>query len=514
MNPPALSLRGITKRYGALLANRAVDLDAAASEIVALVGENGAGKSTLMRVAAGLVAPDAGEARIRGVPLSRPDPGLAIRLGLGMVHQHFMLVDSLTVAENLVLGCEPMRRGLVDRAAARRAVDGLAAKWGLTLDPDARTGDLAVGERQRLEVLKVLHRGAGVLVLDEPTAVLSPVEVPRLFEMLRRLVDGGAAVVLVTHRLEEVMAASDRVVVMRRGEKVADLRTRATEPRELARLMVGREVSLAGEGAGRRERGAAQGVGAALEVRDLVVRSRGLAAADGVSLAVRPGEVLGVAGVQGNGQTELVEAIAGLRPVASGKVLVGGRDVTGSSPAAVRAAGVVHVPEDRNDRGLVPGMTVAENLALGGHRAFARPFGRLDLAAMALHAARRVREWDIRPADPAAPVGSLSGGNAQKVVAGREIGRVLDRNAGAPGVLLAAEPTRGVDVGAIEAIHARIREAADRGVAVLLVSSDLSEILALSDRVVVMFRGRVAGEADAASATLSRLGEWMAGVSA
>jgi simple sugar transport system ATP-binding protein len=495
---------GISKRFGTLQANNRIDLTVRPQTVHLLVGENGAGKSTLMRILAGLCPPDAGEVQILGQPLRRASASLAIQLGLGMVHQHFMLVEPLTVAENLVLGREPRRRGLFDMAAARRAVEELGATFGLPLDPRAIVGDLPVGQRQKVEILKALYRGAEVLVLDEPTAVLTPPETRRLFAMLRRFRDQGRTVLLITHKLDEVMAVADTVTVLRGGEKIADLDAAQTSPPALARLMVGREVRL--------DRGAAAPVVVppqpvpALELCGVSLRGRG--EADGlheVSLRVEPGEIVGVAGVQGNGQRELLEVIAGLRRPDQGRILLAGQPLERLSARQRLAAGLSHIPEDRQEQGLVLDLTVAENLILGRQRGFRRLLG-LDRRRIARRAAELIAEFDIRPPQGAVLARTLSGGNQQKVVVARELagGRP-------PRVLLAGQPTRGVDVGAVEEIHQRLRTARDGGAAVLLISADLNEILLLADRILVLYGGRIVSSLPAGEASLERLGELMLG---
>ena len=500
--PPAVQLVRINKRFGPVVANRDVDLTVEPNSVHAVVGENGAGKSTLMKVLAGVHRADSGEIWINGQQVQRHDPNVATRLGLGMVHQHFMLVEPLTVAENLVLGRESTRRGLLDLAAAARAVEELGATYGLTVDPGKRVDELSVGERQRVEILKVLFRGARILVLDEPTAVLTPAEVDGFFTMLRLFVEQGRTVVLITHKLDEVMDISQQVTVMRRGESVAGVVTADTTPQELAHLMVGREVLL--PGAEGRSVGERKDEPAALELEQVTVAGRGRNAVDGVSLRVRPGEVVGIAGVQGNGQTELLECVAGLCPLRAGRVRLGGRDVTGHTPRQRMEAGLAHVPEDRHQRGLVLDFSVEENLVLGRHRGFRTWYG-LDRGRIAERAVQLVERFDVRPAMPEAAAWTLSGGNQQKVVVAREM-------TGGPSLLLAGQPTRGVDVGAIEQIHGRIREARDAGMGVLLVSADLAELLALSDRVAVMYEGRIVAEMDVSEASVARLGELMMGV--
>ena len=499
-SPAAVRLVQISKRFGPVVANRDVDLTVEQNTVHAVVGENGAGKSTLMKVLAGVHRADGGEIWIAGERVLRHDPNVATRLGLGMVHQHFMLVDPLTVAENLVLGREPTRRGVLDLGAAIRSVEELGETYGLAVDPRRPVADLSVGERQRVEILKVLFRGARILVLDEPTAVLTPAEVEGFFRMLRRFVEQGRTVILITHKLDEVMDISQRVTVMRRGESVAEVETADTTPQQLAHLMVGREVALPGA----EERSAETAGEPALELRDVSVAGAGRDAVEHVSLAVRAGEVVGIAGVQGNGQSELFECIAGLRAVRSGSVRLGERDVTTLTPRQRMEAGLAHIPEDRHQRGLVLDFTVEENLVLGRHRSFRAWYG-LDLGRIAARGRSLIERFDVRPPLPDVAAATLSGGNQQKVVVAREM-------TDGPAVLLAGQPTRGVDVGAIEQIHGRIREARDAGLGVLLVSADLAELLALSDRVAVMFEGRVVAEMDVADATIGRLGELMMGV--
>ena len=506
---PAVRLVDVTKRFGPIVANRRVNLTVQARSVHAIVGENGAGKSTLMKTLAGVHRADEGEIWLWGERILRHDPNVAIRHGLGMVHQHFMLVEPLTVAENLVLGREPTRRGLLDVGAAVRAVEELGAAYGLSVDPHRPVEDLSVGERQRVEILKVLYRGVRILVLDEPTAVLTPGEVDGLFGMLRTFVDDGKTVILITHKLDEVMDISQRVTVIRRGEAVGEVTTADTSPRELAHWMVGREVVL--PGADSRREGAAAGenteVEPALELHRVTVAGAGAGpgrpAVDGVSLRVQPGEIVGIAGVQGNGQSELLECISGLRPLVSGGIRVRGQFVVGLTPRQRTEVGLAHIPEDRHRRGLVLDFSLAENLILGRHRRFGSPIA-LAQGAIAARASTLIERFDVRPPVPEAAAGTLSGGNQQKVVVAREI-------TDGPVALLAGQPTRGVDIGAVEAIHDQLRAARDGGLGVLLVSADLNELLALSDRIAVMHRGRIVAVFAAANATIEKLGEAMLG---
>ena len=499
---PAVRLTGIDKRFGAVHANRGASIEVRPGEIHALVGENGAGKSTLMKILSGMLAPDAGTIEVGGRDVTGWTTAQAISAGVGMVHQHFMLVPTLTVAENVVLGREPVSVGTFDKARAIREVEALSEQSGLRVPADRLVADLSVGEAQRVEILKTLYRGARVLLLDEPTAVLSPPEVVELWKVLRRVRDGGATIILITHKLDEVMAVSERITVMRQGETVERLATAETTPEGIAKAMVGRDVALmvARERAPTSTASAAPG----LEVRDLVVRGARIArAVDGVSFRVAPGEILGIAGVEGNGQTELLDALSGLRAATSGSIRIGNVELTSLDVRARGDAGLSHIPEDRHRRGLLLEYSVAENLIFGQQHHFTRR-GALDRAAIAENARNRIAEYDIRPADPGLPARALSGGNQQKIVIAREMGRAFS-------VLLAAQPTRGVDVGAIEFIHAQLRRARDEGKAILLVSAELREVLALSDRIAVMYGGRLVTVMPRAEASEEVLGAWMTG---
>lgn len=497
---PVLELRDITKVFPGVVANDRVSLALEHGEILALLGENGAGKTTLMNVAYGLLNPDGGEILVAGEPVRIHSPRAAIDLGIGMVHQHFMLVEPLTVTENIVLGREPARAGVIDFAAARAAVRDLASRYGLHVDPDARVADLSVGMQQRVEILKALYQGARILILDEPTAVLTPQEVRELFSVVRSLTAEGLAVVFITHKLEEVVIAADRVVVMRDGRVVGETRPTETDQAGLAKMMVGREVVLS------IEKTPAKAGEVALEVSGLhILDDRKLPAVRDLSLTVRAGEIVGIAGVDGNGQRELVEAIVGLRRPESGSIALEGRDITRSLARETIAAGVSHVPEDRHRRGLILEFDLAENLILGDHRG--APYatrGIMHPAAITATARKRIADYDVRTPSEHVLAGNLSGGNQQKLVLARELGRD-------PELLVAAQPTRGLDVGAIEFVHKRILAERDAGKAVLLVSLELEEILSLADRILVIYEGRIVHEFAAGEASAEELGYFMTG---
>jgi ABC-type uncharacterized transport system ATPase subunit len=513
-----IRLSDIHKSFGPVRANRGATLDVAAGEIHALVGENGAGKSTLMRILSGMFQPDAGSIEVNGRDVTGWHTSQAIESGVGMVHQHFMLVSTLTVTENVTLGAEITTGGRLDHDRAQREVGALVERTGLLVPTEQRIAELSVGEAQRVEILKTLYRGARVLILDEPTAVLSPPEVNELWRVLRRLRGEGGTIVLITHKLDEVMAISDTITVMRQGETVGRLQTPRTSPAEIARMMVGRDVVLAA----RKDRHGESGMerrptldsirsAPALEVRDLTVASaRKTTAVDRVSFSVAPGEILGIAGVEGNGQTELIEAIAGLRPPRAGTISLAGHDITHASVRDRGDAGLSHIPEDRHERGLVLEYSVADNLILGQQHHFTRR-GILEKDRVARHARDLIAAFDVRPADATLPARALSGGNQQKVVIAREMRGGGDRDFK---VLLASQPTRGVDVGAIEFIHTRLREARAGGKAILLVSADLNEVLALSDRIAVMYGGRIVTIVPGAMATVETLGSFMTGAAA
>jgi general nucleoside transport system ATP-binding protein len=498
-----LELRGITKRFGSLVANDRIDLRVAPGEIRGLLGENGAGKTTLMNVLYGLIQPDEGEILIDGQPVTIHSPRDAINAKIGMVHQHFMLVPVFTVAENVALGVEPTHLGLLDRNSARRRVRELSERYGLQVNPDALIEDLPVGVQQRVEIIKALLRDASVLILDEPTAVLTPGETEDLFRVMRELRAGGRSIVFISHKLKEVQAIADQITVIRRGRVVGE-RPPTTSDTELAALMVGRPVEL------RVSKEPATPGDVVLSVSDLTVSGDPVPAegaskhaVDHVSLEVRAGEILGIAGVQGNGQTELCEAIMGLRP-AAGSVRLDARDISDATPRDRLRAGIAYIPEDRREDGIVADFSVADNLVLDTYDRL--PFASgiaMNLSAIRDNARKLVAEFDVRTSSIDTPVGTLSGGNQQKVILAREVGRQVR-------LLLASQPTRGLDVGSIEFVHRRIVEERDQGIAVIIVSSELDEIYALADRIAVMYEGKITGFR-APDVSVTELGLLMAG---
>ena len=501
--PAAIELTGIDKSFGSVHAVRGVSLSIAKGAITGIVGENGAGKSTLMSILYGLYRADAGEIRIDGRPVRMESPHDAIAHGIGMVHQHFMLVDTFTVLENVVLGAEggPLLAGGL--AAARAELERLAREYGLAVKPDARIADLSVGEQQRVEILKVLYRGAKILILDEPSAVLTPQETDQLFRILATLKERGVTVVLITHKLREIMAATDHVYVMRQGQMVADRATKETNPEELAELMVGRKVRL------QLDKTPPQPGAVLLEARGLsLVDRRGVRLLDNVDLQLRAGEIVGIAGVSGNGQTELLQVLSGIVRPTAGSLTVCGRLIDHDhpgDPAEMRSLGLAHVPEDRLRQGMVAAFQASETAILGyqGEPPFTRHY-LLDQPAVGRHCAGLMDRFDVRPRAPALRSSSFSGGNQQKLVLAREMDR-------APKVLLVGQPTRGVDIGAIEFIHRELVKSRDQGCAVLVVSVELDEILSLADRILVMFAGRITGEVPAVRADERTLGLMMAG---
>ena len=499
-----LELKGITKRFGTLVANDAIDLVVESGQIHSLLGENGAGKSTLMNVLYGLYKADSGQILLDGKPVEFSGPGDAMAAGIGMVHQHFMLIPVFTVAENVALGHEPTKRGgVLDLDAARALVRKISDRFGFDVDPDALVEDLPVGVQQRVEIIKSLARDAKVLVLDEPTAVLTPQETDELMEIMRGLAKSGTSIVFITHKLREVKAVADKITVIRQGRVVGEAKP-STETAELASMMVGREVGLTVD------KKIADPGKVVLSVSDLsVLDDRDQRAVDHVSFEVRAGEILAIAGVQGNGQTELAEAILGLRAIHSsdGDISISGTSVRGKSVRSILEKGVGYVPEDRQKNGLVSEFSIAENLMLNG--SFTKPYAKglgIAFGTRARLAEERVKEFDVRTTSALTPAGKLSGGNQQKVVLARELSREVE-------LLVVSQPTRGVDVGSIEFIHERLVEERNAGKAVLLISTELDEVLALADRIAVMYRGRIVGIVDNKT-DRAKLGQMMAGVSA
>lgn len=500
--PPVLELKGITKRFPGVLANDHIDLTLEEGKVLALLGENGAGKSTLMNILYGLYKPDEGEIYVRGQKAEIHGPGDAIALGIGMVHQHFMLVPVLTVTENVMLGMESIKNGLfLDRDVAARRIREISEQYGLEVDPYALVGDLPVGIQQRVEIIKLLYRQADILILDEPTAVLTPQEVRGLFEVIRSLLAKGKSIIFISHKLKEVLEISDTIVVLRGGRVAGKADPRESTERSLASLMVGREVILTVP----KEK--AQPKEPVLQVEHLRVMGEGAhVAVRDISFDVRAGEIVGVAGVQGNGQTELVEALTGLRPPIGGTIRLLGQDVTHVSPRVITEAGTGHIPEDRQRDGLVLSYSIADNLILNTY--YLPPVAKgivMQEPVIYDRAAELVAEYDVRTPSIHTPAGSLSGGNQQKVIVARELSR--------PGqFIVASQPTRGLDVGSIEYIHSQLIRKRDEGAAVLVVSAELDEILSLADRIIVMFEGRIMDIVPIEKATREDLGLLMAGV--
>ncbi len=499
----AVSLRGITKRFPGVVANDRVDFEAAEGEVHALLGENGAGKSTLSNILTGLYRPDEGEIFLHGRPVSFHSPRDALDAGICMVHQHFRLVAPFTVAENVILGDHrgEGKKFTVQPRRIERRVAELGERYRIAVDPRARIWQLSLGEQQRVEILKALYREARVLILDEPTAVLTPQEAESLFETLRVMAEEGRTIIFISHKLHEVKAVSDRVTVLRGGKNVATVETKDGTPRSLAALMVGRDVAMAERV--EHERGIGEPV---LEVAELWgAGDRGGDALRGISFSVCAGEILAIAGVAGNGQRELAETVTGMRPATRGSITVDGRRLRGGDAREAIRAGVAHVPEDRLHTGVAPSLSIASNVVLKSYRGGDVTKGPLlKLRAIRIHAAGLIERYDVRGGGPELPARQLSGGNLQKVVLAREF-------SGRPRVLVAASPTRGLDVGAIEIVHAYLREAAAGGVAVLLISEDLDEILALADRLVVIYEGELTGAFDPGTATVEEIGLAMAG---
>jgi simple sugar transport system ATP-binding protein len=496
-----IEMLNIRKEFGTFVANDNITLQLRKGEIHALLGENGAGKSTLMNVLFGLYQPEGGEIRVRGEKVNIENPNIANDLGIGMVHQHFMLVEKFTVTENIILGSEPKSGLTVDRATARKKVMDISEQYGLRIDPDAKIEDISVGMQQRVEILKTLYRGAEILIFDEPTAVLTPQEIQELIQIMKRLIEEGKSIVLITHKLKEIMQVADRCTVIRRGRYIGtiDIDETVNEDR-LAEMMVGREVNFDAEYS------KADPQQVVLDVQKLVVKdSRGLKAVDGLDLQIRSGEILGIAGIDGNGQTELIEAISGLKKPESGKVMLNGKDVTGFTPRKVTESGVGHIPQDRHKHGLVLDYTIRDNMVLQTY--YKEPFskrGLMNYKAVAEKSKALIEKFDVRTPSVDVPARALSGGNQQKAIIAREVDR-------SPDLLIAAQPTRGLDVGAIEFIHEQLIKEREKGRAVLLISFELEEILHVADRIAVLYEGKIVGIRDPKETTEQELGFLMAG---
>ncbi|KIQ93586.1 Galactose/methyl galactoside import ATP-binding protein MglA [Anoxybacillus thermarum] len=495
-----IEMLNIRKVFGNFVANDNITLQLKKGEIHALLGENGAGKSTLMNVLFGLYQPDGGEIRVKGKKVNIANPNVANDLGIGMVHQHFMLVDTFTVTENIILGSEPKKGGQIDIERAEKEVRELSERYGLAVDPKAKIADISVGMQQRVEILKTLYRGADILIFDEPTAVLTPQEIQELIQIMKALVREGKSIILITHKLKEIMEVCDRVTVIRRGKGIGTLNVSETNPNELAALMVGREVHF------KTEKQPPKVGKPVLEIEDLVVKdSRGITAVDHLHLTVHAGEIVGIAGVDGNGQTELIEAITGLMKSESGSIRLNGKEIRNLTPRQITETGVGHIPQDRHKHGLVLDFPIGENMVLQTY--YKEPYskrGILNFKAIYDKARQLIQEFDVRTPDEYTKARALSGGNQQKAIIGREV----DRD---PDLLIAAQPTRGLDVGAIEFIHKRLIEQRDKGKAVLLVSFELDEIMNVSDRIAVIYEGKIVAIVDPKETTEQELGLLMAG---
>lgn len=497
-----IEMRHITKEFGPFKANDDINLQVRPGEIHALLGENGAGKSTLMNILSGLLEPTEGEILINGQTVKITSPTEANRLGIGMVHQHFMLVDAFSVTENIILGSEPHSLGVLNRKKARQTIEELSSRYGLAVDPDALVRDISVGMQQRVEILKTLYRGADVLIFDEPSAVLTPQEIEGLIQIMKELVAEGKSIILITHKLDEIKAVADRCTVIRRGKGIGTVNVNDVSSQELADMMVGRSVSF------KTEKRTATPKEVILSVENLTVKeSRGLEAVKNLSLEVRAGEVLGIAGIDGNGQSELVQAITGLRKVESGKIMIDGEDMTNKRPRFITEHGVGHVPEDRHKYGLVLDMSLSENMALQTYyQVPMSQYGVLNYGEMNSQARELIQEFDVRTTNELVPAKALSGGNQQKAIIAREVSRD-------PDLLIVANPTRGLDVGAIEFIHKRLIEQRDKFKAVLLISFELDEIMNVSDRIAVLHGGEIVGIVDPKETSENELGLLMAGYS-
>ena len=495
-----IEMREITKVFGEFVANDKINLHLRKGEIHALLGENGAGKSTLMNMLAGLLEPTSGEIVVNGQVVKLDSPSKAASLGIGMVHQHFMLVEAFTVAENIILGSELTKNGVLDIARATREINELSDRYGLAVDPTAKVADISVGAQQRVEILKTLYRGADILIFDEPTAVLTPSEIDELMAIMKNLVKEGKSIILITHKLDEIRAVSDRVTVIRRGKSIETVEIAGATNADLAEMMVGRSVSF------KTEKQEAQPKEVVLSIKDLVVNeNRGVPAVKNLSLDVRAGEIVGIAGIDGNGQSELIQAITGLRKIESGSVELKGQSIVGLHPRQITEMSVGHVPEDRHRDGLVLEMMISENIALQTY--YKEPLskkGILNYTNIIGYAKQLMQEFDVRAASEIVPASALSGGNQQKAIIAREV----DRN---PDLLIVSQPTRGLDVGAIEYIHKRLIQERDNGKAVLVVSFELDEILNVSDRIAVIHDGKIQGIVTPETTNKQELGVLMAG---
>ncbi len=497
-----IELKNIVKRFGKVLANNNINIAVRKGEVHAIVGENGAGKSTLMKILYGLYHPDEGQIIINGETIVKNSPKNAVKNGIGMVHQHFMLIPPLTVAENVILGMETSKGLFVDINTANERIKKLSDDFNLHIDPSKKIEDLSVGENQRVEIIKVLYRGANILILDEPTAVLTPKEVEDFFKVIKSLIAQGKTVIIITHKLDEIMEISDRITIIKHGETVDTINTKDTSPKEIARMMVGRDVLL------QAEKKVAQTGKVILDVKNLsVAKSKDILALDNLNFEIKAGEVLGFAGVEGNGQTELIEALMGLNTekIKSGKILLEGNDLSNSLTKERLEQGFSHIPEDRHKRGLVLEYQNSDNLILGQHHNFTRT-GLLDRIGIGEHSESLIKEFDVRPPHKEVLSGGLSGGNQQKIIIAREFFRKFK-------FLIAAQPTRGVDIGAIEFIHKQIIKARDEGKAILLVSAELNEIISLSDRIAVLYKGKIVKIVDADKTNKNELGMYMTGAS-
>ena len=499
-NETVIELRNIVKTFGSLTANNGVNITARRGEILAIVGENGAGKSTVMNILYGLHQPDSGEIIINGETIDKNTPENSIKHGIGMVHQHFMLIPPLTVTENVILGKETTSGLTLDLAAAAAQIKKLSDDYNLKIDPSKTIEELSVGENQRVEIIKVLYRGANILILDEPTAVLTPLEVKELFKIAKNLVAQGKTIIIITHKLDEVMEISDRITVMKLGKTITTLNTKDTNPKEIAKYMVGREVLL------EVEKKSVELGGAVLKVENITVeKNKKVNALENINFEIRAGEILGIAGVEGNGQTELIEALMGLNidKIKSGTIDLNGEKIEEYTVKKRLDSGVSHIPEDRHKRGLVLEYPIKDNIILGQHSDFAF-MGFMNAGEINNHSEKLIRTFDIRPADGGAAAGGLSGGNQQKIIIAREFNRPFK-------VLIAAQPTRGVDIGAIEFIHGQIVKAASEGKAVLLISAELNELLSLSDRIAVLYKGKIVSIVECSKTNKEELGMMMTG---